>query len=467
MPYTYDQGRDFLKAEEIVRYSNPTFIGPTTGIQGLHHGAWWYYFLSIVFFIFNGWPEGFYYGIFVYTLLTIFLFFLFLKKNFHILTALLFLLIITVSPYFIRISFFPGNNILTPGSVLLFIYSVFMFLKTNQKKFILLLGLSIGFITETEVSFGIFLLPAFFLTAIFFHEFRMIIKNKIMILLLLSGIAFPFLPRVLFNLKNHFIEITDSIHFLKTTPGTNPQSYEGAIKDRINLMIKYYIDIIYEHNKSIGIAMIAGTLSIFIMAYKTIMPYMRKSAIFMLSIIVLTFFATLASKDNFFWDNYLEGIHYMMLFILLIGFEALVNIKIMKRYAYLIIAIFVIINATMFVNTINDKKKPETIGLRADMMTVDYVYRQTNNQEFCVRIYTPPIVPYTYDYIFSYYSKVKRYKEPSKEYKNNRCWYIFDKEPVKDRIVEWRKNNIPQNAFIQKNHIMENGVRLELWQIKI
>src|SRR3989338_10974880 len=130
VPYTYDQGRDFLKAEEIVRYVNPTFIGPTTGIQGLHHGAWWYYFLSIIFFVFNGWPQGFYYGIFFFTLLSTFLFFLFLKKNFHFLTALLFLLMVTVSPYFIRISFFPGNNILTPSAVLLLIYSVYNFFKT-------------------------------------------------------------------------------------------------------------------------------------------------------------------------------------------------------------------------------------------------------------------------------------------------------------------------------------------------
>lgn len=30
VPYTYDQGRDFLKAEQIIRGKNLTFIGPTT-----------------------------------------------------------------------------------------------------------------------------------------------------------------------------------------------------------------------------------------------------------------------------------------------------------------------------------------------------------------------------------------------------------------------------------------------------
>src|SRR3990167_10170849 len=58
--YTYDQGRDFLKAAEIVLYKNPTFIGPTTGIQGLFHGAWYYYILVIPFILFGGAPIGFY-----------------------------------------------------------------------------------------------------------------------------------------------------------------------------------------------------------------------------------------------------------------------------------------------------------------------------------------------------------------------------------------------------------------------
>ena len=59
--YTYDQGRDFLKAAEMVTTKKPTFIGPTTGINGLYHGAWWYYVLAVPFILFKGSPIGFYY----------------------------------------------------------------------------------------------------------------------------------------------------------------------------------------------------------------------------------------------------------------------------------------------------------------------------------------------------------------------------------------------------------------------
>src|SRR3990172_10512254 len=85
IPYTFDQGRDFLRAEEIVRDHNLTFIGPTTGIQGLFHGAWWYYFLAIPYIIFQGNPNGFVMSIFLSALAQFVLFSIFLKKKFDML----------------------------------------------------------------------------------------------------------------------------------------------------------------------------------------------------------------------------------------------------------------------------------------------------------------------------------------------------------------------------------------------
>jgi len=80
--YTYDQGRDFLKTTEVFLYKNPTFIGPTTGIMGLYHGAWWYYILGVPFFLTRGNPIAFYYFIFLITFFYQSFIFLFPKKNF-------------------------------------------------------------------------------------------------------------------------------------------------------------------------------------------------------------------------------------------------------------------------------------------------------------------------------------------------------------------------------------------------
>ena len=140
VPYTYDQGRDFLKAEEIIRNGNFTFIGPTTGIQGVYHGAWWYYILTIFYLFFNGLPIGFYYGLFILSTIAMVLFYFFIKKEFGWQTSLLFLLIITTGNFFIKLAFFTSNNTLSPLFVLLLIYSVYQFLKTKLNKYLFLIS---------------------------------------------------------------------------------------------------------------------------------------------------------------------------------------------------------------------------------------------------------------------------------------------------------------------------------------
>src|SRR3989344_9237476 len=104
--YTFDQGRDFLKAAEIIRDRNITFIGPTTGIQGLFHGAWYYYLLIIPFLIFQGNPIGFYYFNFLIQFVSFSFFYFFLKKFFGQKIALIIAYLIATSPYFIFTSLF-------------------------------------------------------------------------------------------------------------------------------------------------------------------------------------------------------------------------------------------------------------------------------------------------------------------------------------------------------------------------
>ena len=119
--YTYDQGRDFLKAAEIIRDRNITFIGPTTGIQGLFHGAWYYYLLVIPFLLFGGAPIGYYYFNFIVHLTSLLVFMFFLKKWFGSAISLLIGSIIAASPYFIFTSIFVGNNIFVIPLLVFFI----------------------------------------------------------------------------------------------------------------------------------------------------------------------------------------------------------------------------------------------------------------------------------------------------------------------------------------------------------
>src|SRR3989344_8060735 len=78
--FAYDQGRDLLAVARIIYEGHFTLIGPTTGLQGIFYGPWWYYFLSPLLFFSKGNPQGVanFFGLLA-VLTVIFLFFLLRK----------------------------------------------------------------------------------------------------------------------------------------------------------------------------------------------------------------------------------------------------------------------------------------------------------------------------------------------------------------------------------------------------
>ena len=232
VPYTYDQGRDFLKTEEVFRYQNLTFIGPTTGIMGLYHGAWWYYVLGIPYFLFQGWPYGYY--IFMCTIVTlaVVLFHIFLRNTFKTSSfALLFYSIVAVGSYFIPSSFQVSNNYMIPLTLLLLVYSTYQYIHTQKNKYLFLTTLAVSFVFEFEVAFGFFMLPAALITAFCFKEFRTIMFDRKKILASTSGFIIPFIPRFLFEVKNGFIQTHALINFFFKPSTTEPKSFMETFMD--------------------------------------------------------------------------------------------------------------------------------------------------------------------------------------------------------------------------------------------
>jgi hypothetical protein len=109
-------------------------------------------------------------------------------------------------------------------------------------------------------------------------------------------------------------------------------------------------------------------------------------------------------------------------------------------------------------------KKRTSTGLISQLRIVDFLYQKNKNKEFCLRIYTPPVIPYTYNYLFSYYSRVKHFNSPTTDYKDKRCWYIIEEDPYKFRIEKWRKENIPTSAKRVYNNKFNKSVEIELWE---
>jgi len=448
--YTYDQGRDFLKTAEVFLYKNPTFIGPTTGIMGIYHGAWWYYVLGVPFLLTKGNPIAFYYFIFLITFLTNLIFFYLSKKVFSEKIALFLFFLITFSPYFIGKSAFVGNTTLVLTFLVFFIFTNFFILEKrikNENWLIFILGLSLGFILEFEFGFGFLLIPLYFLLVFMIKDLRGVILKLKNFFYLIVGISIPLVPRLLFEFKNGFIQSKTLINYLIKPHYFNPKPFDQIFNDRILTFVDY-AKAIFNH------PLIAFIFYFFI--FKNFCLFFRKENVIYkkaYSFFILLFFGLFIFAnfygDNF-WRYYYEGIEYLILFILALFFyQKKENFLVNKLIKFTIIASFLVF-------MINFSIKPDvekSTGLVTQERVVNFILEnEINLNNYCVIIYTPPVIPYTYDYLFLYQELRGKTKRPINNWINNQCWYIIEKDDIKIRREQWIKNNVPLSAktIIQK-----------------
>lgn len=457
--YTYDQGRDFIAAANIILLHKIPFIGPTTGVNGLFHGSWWYYLLSIPYIVFNGSPIGFYWFNFIVQFILLIVLMIFLKKEFGYLVAFLFGLLIVVAPYFNFMSLFVGNNSMVLPSLLLFlICNHYLFkLKSPSLKLLFITGFSLTLVGEFELSFGIFLIPLYFLAIFLFSNLRKTILSK-RGLFFLMGIGVGFAPRILFELKNSFSQTKVLLSFLISPKLYNETApYMSRFSERWILFKQYYFDLFSE--QYVAYVFLA---SIIFIAFITIISIIKKRTritpvfFFYTYLLAGLFFLATLYKD-FFWKNYYEGIQYIFLFIFisLIGQHINKSYLIMKR-AVLFSILFGFSILSIVNMAISYSNKVPFDGLQVHEKIVGYMIENQNlKEEYCIRIYTPSVIPHTYNYLF-----LTKQMKPSSEWVNGRCWFIVEADSFKERRQAWLDTNEPKDKnTVQIKYIKDVEVR--------
>lgn len=467
VPYTYDQGRDFIKAQGIIRDLKPVFSGPTTGIPGLNHGVWWYYFLAVPYLIFFGSPNGFSVFIFIISLLQLLLFSYFLKKEFGWFPSLMFALLVTGSPYFTMMAFFVINGALGFPFILLFFYSVYQFFKTEKISYFFWIFLSIGFIFESELPSGALTGVAFLVVLFLFKEIKLLLsKNGLKNAFL--GLIIPLTPRVLYEIAKGFPQFKILLRYIYSPEVHTPKPFDAILRDRIALFKDYFLHILPVDSSILIYGLF--TISIIGIVIVIIKGNNKISRFFLFGPLMLVIFFTLSCfYKDFFWDNYYEGIRYYFILLIALGLNGffLIKNKVIKLFPWVVFILLLILNFSVFFKEIKNKLVPVE-GLRKRLEIIDKMYQlNPGKNDFCVRIYTPPVIPYTYDYLFDYYHDFKKKSLPTTEYTKNLCWYIFESEMNEHfefRIKQYRKDNIPDTAKLIKVVPVHKDVIFELWQ---
>lgn len=394
--FYYDQGRDALVIWRFWHNGDLFLIGPTTGIEGIFRGPW-YYWLIAPFYLLGGgspvWPDVFLVVLSVAAIVLL-VYLAILTQGYP--AGVLAGVIASLSFYLVIGSQWLSNP--TPMFIISMLLILFMFLVIEDKKWAWLgifgiLGLSMQFGSAAEV----FYFPAILVFTIWQRKNLPTFKIGAMSLLIFFLI---FLPQIVFDIRNKSILSQAIIRFLFEEKSFSV-SFWGVLQARLFLYANLFFSKILLLDRSWWAPLLVGLFVSILFNIRSLFGnrrFLTILLIFFSPLIGMLFFQGNLGNvyDYYFTSSYLV---FVLLFSILAARLAERKIGIVLVSVFLLT--FLQNNLSTLTRYVNSRFNQHThIALWSQLAAVDWVLADSQGQEFNVDVYVPPVVPYAYDYLF-------------------------------------------------------------------
>ncbi|MBP9817644.1 glycosyltransferase family 39 protein [Candidatus Shapirobacteria bacterium] len=417
LSFYYDQGRDALMATDIINFKHFPAIGPTTGIQGLLLGPLWYYLITPGYLLSRGNPAYAAWFISLIESFSIPLIYLILEKYWHKNSGYLGAFFWSFSYYLIRSSRWFSNPSPLPTVVFLLILCLIKIFQEKKYHYSIPLAFLLGVALQLEAASAIFFFPIIGLIALLNFSTSKKISYQ---LYLKSFFAFFILliPQILFEFKNKFIVTQAFLGFLtgKVNSDTGKSWAVPSIKFVGRRLIDYY-EIFFsklDTNTTISstIFLIIFTFGLFFLLKKLPQStFIQIIVIWLfLPLVLLLFFV---GNYGTLYDYYLTGLFpaFFLLFTMGLTVFALNIFSLITVVG--VIGLFINGNLSFTKNYITaGTDGPSNVSLGNEILAVDYVCQQYKEKPFTLNIYVPPVIPYSYNYLFYWRTSQKLCSEP-------------------------------------------------------
>ena len=459
VPFAYDMGRDLLWAKDISFYHIPTLIGPAASIWGVYFGPLWYYFLSIPLLISGGNPLS---AVFVTAstiiltgALAYFLFFKYIGKQ----SAFILAIIILFSATLISISTFAFHANLLPLLTFLTIYFCFLAIVKNP----IYISLSFLFVS---LMFHADPAPAVVFTSIpmFVFWFFKLYKKNLKKVILTSFLLYllPFLPQIIFELRNDFIQTRSLVaYFSGYNPSLSGQlPFFERITNRLSTYYDFFTSSFSPNNNAFSLLLIG---LIILGSYKIIKVETNKNLkvlhqvnliSLVLSFAIFTFPITVEIK---YW--YLYGLPIILAFLI-------TNSVAVFRKFHILTLIFLIVFLTINLkpHLLKDLKTSgeDPASLNNQLEAIDLINNDSTENNYSVFVYTPSIYDHNFQYLFWWQGVAKKGELPELfAYLPNKPDYVRNKHlyaqngKISDEIYLIIENSLENEYYTKKNWLRE------------
>ena len=470
--FTYDNGRDMLVTYGLLFENKFILIGPTTGIEGIFHGAWWYYFLALPFLIFRGEPTGIVFTIAIFGYIGLLLFFFFLKKTTNLKIAFLSSLIYGSSPEIIgRFSQIGHNNLEVPLGILAAI-ALYYFLKKKCQSYWLaaIFGLFSALIFELEFAYGlfVFVFSCLYFLGIVLDEKSLILfkKNKLIVFFGL-GVVVVLVPRIIFEVRHQFLMTKNFLNYL-FNPAT--KLYSGNFIDRvINRQETFYafwkellplqinmLSIVLLGLTLLGLGMLIAKKNRFSETYRKMMLYLG-------GVIGFQFICFVYYKDVI-WGNYLNGL--MAFYLLTLAFSLFFLEKQASsfKYLYYLFIGLILVSQVVFRNVSDWEGDYSVMRNQKKIMSLIENDYGKKDRDFGWGGYTASGYSYYYDYYYLREEKFFAIPRPKSLWDATINYIIIEPDDRGVLLKKWREKNMDGTAqLIKKWQVVD--VKIEKWKL--
>lgn len=424
--FPLDSGRDYMAVKNIVVDHKPTLIGAQVGsgmagLQGLFHGPFYFYLLSIPFILFQGDPYGGVLVMYLFGLLTIVLGFFLGRKTLGLYGGLILAFLVAFSPPIIAQSRFIWSPHVGSFFILLSFY--FTYLSYQKKKlYLFLAAFFAGFLYNFEFAIALPLSVSLFL-----YMFFLLRKNLKSFSFVLLGFFAAYLPLILFDLK----------HGLQAISGMGSYfSHPRETSFKIDTFA-FYHNLIDTFPKQEVIPWAIVLFALFIGLVYFLLKEKRASLssfiYYLLSTWIITFAVSSLVKTHIF-EYYLIHLNFINMFLfayVIVGSYEKNKILFKILFTIIFVAFFIFGSLNSIQNTLRDFNDPGgMVKIKGKLEAIDYIYKDAKGKEFGLLVFAPPIYTYPYDYLI-WWRGTKKYNYVPHSKKTGTFYLLIEKDTDK------------------------------------
>jgi len=401
--FYYDQGRDALVIYRLLHERKLFLVGPVTGIEGIFLGPFYYYLIAPFYFLGGGSP------VFVAAFLAwlsvgaIFLLYLIGVRFFDRPTGLLAALLYSFSYDLVVFDRWLSNPNPLPLFSLLALWGLYQIYQ-GREKFWLLVALAVGLGLQLEAAAAVFFLPA---VLIFIFWQRKKIKNWRFVFAAGGIFLLTLFPQIAFNFRHQGILLKAFKKFLVDQPSFRLSLWTVA-KLRLQTYWTVFSSKLFYNRRQPALIFL---LLFAIFAWRFRRRFLNPGGKILLLWLAVPLLGLLFYQGNFgrIWDYYFVGVYPVFILLVSALLVACFRHRLSRLVALAFLAVFFWINLTLL-------RTYYRIGigiiLRHQLAAIDWIYQDAGGKDFNVDVYVPPVIPYAYDYLFTWYGTKKYGRRP-------------------------------------------------------